>query len=98
MKTIAVILSGGHGSRFGASVPKQYTKLAGKMVIEHTLGIFQSHAMIDEICIVAHKDYIKLIEKAVLSHLYTKVKKILIGGEQRYESSLAAINAYYKEK
>jgi 2-C-methyl-D-erythritol 4-phosphate cytidylyltransferase len=97
MKTIAVILSGGHGSRFGTSVPKQYTKLAGKMVIEHTLSIFQSHAMIDEICIVAHKDYIKLIEKAVLSQPYTKVKKILIGGNQRYQSSLAAIKAYYKE-
>ena len=95
MKTVAVILSGGHGSRFGTSVPKQYTKLAGKMVIEHTLSIFQSHPLIDEVCIVAHKDYIKLIEKSVLHNLYSKVKKILIGGDQRYESSLVAIQAYH---
>ena len=78
MKTVAVILSGGQGSRFGTSVPKQYTKLAGKMVIEHTLSIFQSHPLIDEVCIVAHKDYIKLIEKSVLHNLYSKVMKILI--------------------
>jgi ribitol-5-phosphate 2-dehydrogenase (NADP+) / D-ribitol-5-phosphate cytidylyltransferase len=94
MKTIAVILSGGQGSRFGTSVPKQYTKLAGKMVIEHTLSIFQSHPLIDEVCIVAHKDYIKLIEKSVLHNLYSKVMKILIGGDERYESSLVAIQAY----
>jgi len=94
MKTIAVILSGGHGSRFGASVPKQYTKLAGKMVIEHTLSVFQSHPLIDEICIVANRDYIKLIEKSILHNPYSKVKKILIGGEERYQSSLVAIEAY----
>ena len=94
MKTVAVILSGGHGTRFGTSVPKQYTKLAGKMVIEHTLSIFQSHPLIDEVCIVAHKDYIKLIEKSVLHNLYSKVMKILIGGDKRYESSLVAIQAY----
>lgn len=96
MKTVAVILSGGHGSRFGTSVPKQYTKLAGKMVIEHTLSIFQSHPLIDEVCI-AHKDYVKLIEKSVLHNLYFKVMKILIGGDERYESSLVAIQAYYQK-
>ncbi|HEF9829265.1 TPA: NTP transferase domain-containing protein, partial [Campylobacter coli] len=35
-KNIAVILAGGSGSRFGLNFPKQFAKLAGKTIIEHT--------------------------------------------------------------
>ncbi|WP_157999805.1 NTP transferase domain-containing protein, partial [Escherichia sp. TW09276] len=41
MKNIAVILSGGTGSRFGGTLPKQFTKLAGKAVIEYTIDAFE---------------------------------------------------------
>jgi len=43
MKNIAVILAGGVGSRFGYDKPKQFIKVAGKLIIEHTLDIFQKH-------------------------------------------------------
>ena len=37
MKNAALILSGGVGARFGASVPKQYTRIRRKMVIEYVI-------------------------------------------------------------
>ena len=40
-KNIAVILAGGSGARLGAGVPKQFLKVAGKRVIEHTLDVFE---------------------------------------------------------
>ena len=55
MKNIAVILAGGVGSRFGYDKPKQFIKVAGKLIIEHTLDIFQKHKKIDEIFIVVIK-------------------------------------------
>ncbi len=95
MKNIAVILAGGSGSRLGYDKPKQFIKVAGKLIIEHTIEIFQKHPKIDEITIIAHKNYINIIEDLVINNSFTKVKKILNGGKERYDSSLVAINSNY---
>lgn len=91
---IAVILAGGSGIRLGSEIPKQFLKVAGKQVIEHTIDVFENCNLIDEICVVCHPDYISNIETIKKNNHYTKIKKILAGGKQRYDSSLAAINAY----
>lgn len=93
-KNIAVILAGGTGSRLGATTPKQFVKVAGKMVIEHTVEVFEHHPGIEEIAIVVHPDYCYLMEELVLKNHWRKVKKILKGGSERYQSSLSAIQAY----
>jgi len=98
MKNVAVILAGGRGIRLGYDKPKQFLKIAGKLVLEHTLEVFQKHELIDEIVIVCNKDYIYLVEELVSKNQFYKVKKILKGGDSRNESSLCAIKAYEKEK
>lgn len=97
MKNIAVILAGGSGQRLGDSTPKQLLKLAGKQVIEHTIAVFQNHPMIDEIVVVSNPDYIRDIENISIRNNYTKLKKILAGGKERYHSSLSAIQAFSEE-
>lgn len=94
MKNIAVILAGGSGSRFGMDIPKQFAKLAGKTIIEHTIEVFEKHNLIDEICIVIKNNWKYKIEELVISNKYIKVKRIISGGEERKDSSLSAINAY----
>lgn len=91
---VAVILAGGVGSRLGLSTPKQFFKVAGKMVIEHTVDVFEHNVHIDEIAIVSNPFYISEMETLVLRNGWKKVKKILKGGSERYESSLVAIKAY----
>ncbi|MCK4441938.1 MAG: 2-C-methyl-D-erythritol 4-phosphate cytidylyltransferase, partial [Sulfurovaceae bacterium] len=98
MKNIAIILAGGTGSRFGLNVPKQFAKVAGKTLIEHTLDTFQNNNLIDEICVVIKSDWIDKIEEIIVKGEYNKVKKVLNGGEERKDSSLSAINAYKLEK
>lgn len=49
---IAVILAGGVGSRLGLGRPKQFMKVAGKTVLEHTVEVFQRHSQIDEIVLL----------------------------------------------
>lgn len=90
---IAVILAGGTGNRLGMNRPKQFLKIAGKTVLEHTVDAFQKNRFIDEIFIVMHSSYVHDVEDMVKKNNWKKVKKILNGGSERYESSLAAINA-----
>ncbi len=94
MRNIAVILAGGSGRRLGNAVPKQFIKVAGKKVIEHTINVFQQNSLIDEICVVVHPDYERELEDIRLNNHFTKLTKVLGGGKERYDSSLAAINAY----
>jgi 2-C-methyl-D-erythritol 4-phosphate cytidylyltransferase len=97
MNNIAIILAGGTGSRLGYDIPKQFFKVAGKTVIEHTIDIFETHPQIDEIAIVSHTAYIAEIENMILTNGWKKVKKILRGGNERYESSISAIDAYAEQ-
>lgn len=90
---IAVILAGGEGRRIGANIPKQFLKVAGKTVLEHTISIFEKHKAIDETIVVAHANFLPMVEEMVVNNKYRKVKRILGGGQERYESSLVAINA-----
>ena len=93
-KNIAVILAGGIGSRLGLSTPKQFFKVAGKMVVEHTVDVFEHNPRIDEIAIVSNPFYVADFESIIIKNGWKKVLKILKGGEERYHSSLSAIRAY----
>jgi len=95
---IAVILAGGVGSRMGYSTPKQFYKVAGKTVIEHTIDTFEADKNIDEIAIVINEAFVGQMEEIVLKNAWKKVKKILKGGSDRYMSSLSAIKAYEEFK
>lgn len=91
---VAVILAGGTGSRLGNETPKQFFKVAGKTVIEHTIEVFENNTNIYEIAVVIHQGYVATIDEYVLKNGWKKVKKIIKGGDERHLSSLAAIDAY----
>ena len=93
MKTYAIILASGKGERFKSSLPKQFTKLAGKLLIEHTVEIFEKHPLIDEIIIVTLPHYVSKIEELILKNEWKKISKVLIGGATRQESSFIGINS-----
>ncbi len=93
-RCVAVILAAGDGIRSGFAQPKQLVKLAGQPLIAHTLERFQTHPGIDEIAIVTNSACADRIESLVCSSRFSKVRKLLLGGVRRHESSLAAIRAY----
>lgn len=97
MKNICVLLAGGNGNRLGGDLPKQFIKIAGKTIIEHSIDIFEKSEQIHEIAIVINPMYVQQIESIVVKNQYKKVKKILQGGKERSDSSLAAIHAYEHE-
>ncbi len=92
MYNIAVILAGGIGTRVGGTLPKQLLPLAdGRSVLEHAVTAFEQADCIDEVCIVMHPDYIMHAEQMLLANAWQKVRHIIPGGKERWESSVNAI-------
>ena len=91
---IGIVLAGGSGTRYGADCPKQFLDLCGRMIIEYTVDAFEKNAFISEIAIVVHLEWVDVIRRLIDKNGWRKVKRILIGGKERYDSSLAAIRAY----
>lgn len=92
-KVYAVILASGKGERLNYSIPKQFIKIAGKTIIEHTIDTFEKNDRINEIFIVMEPSYRNYMEEIVLHNNYTKISKILNGGLTRRESSSIGVNA-----
>ncbi|VTP78865.1 bifunctional cytidylyltransferase/SDR family oxidoreductase [Haemophilus influenzae] len=90
-KNIGIILAGGIGSRMGLGYPKQFSKIAGKTALEHTIFIFQEHKEIDEIIIVSERSTYRQIEDIVAKAGFSKVNRIIFGGKERSDSTLSAI-------
>ena len=54
---IALVLSGGTGTRLGGDIPKQYIKVKGRMLIAYCLNMFAAHSAIDGIFVVAAPEW-----------------------------------------
>ncbi|MBX3564512.1 MAG: bifunctional 2-C-methyl-D-erythritol 4-phosphate cytidylyltransferase/2-C-methyl-D-erythritol 2,4-cyclodiphosphate synthase [Sphingomonas sp.] len=90
MKTAAIIVAAGSGTRAGGGIPKQFAMLAGKPMLAHSFAAFSSHPAIDEVLIV-----IGAGQEAMLADALGDVR-FIIGGVTRRESvanGLAAIEA-----
>lgn len=91
---VAVILAAGNGKRLGGEIPKQFVAVGHKMVIEFSIEQFQQHPDIDEIAVITSADFINVVNDIKANPAYSKLKTVLLGGAERYQSSLAAIRHY----
>lgn len=98
MKHIAIILAGGTGSRVGGDTPKQFLPLEdGRSVLEHSVDAFEQSHYIHETVIVMHPDWMDEAEALIRRNNWRKVKHLISGGSERWESSWNAISLYLKE-
>ena len=95
MTNVAVILAGGMGTRVGGNTPKQLIPLSdGRSVLEHSVDAFEAASCIDEIVIVMHPEWLKEAEELSRRNAWQKVRQIISGGTERWESSWHAIQAF----
>ena len=83
----AIILAAGKSERFGQN--KLRAMLGGLPLLMRTLFAFQTHPQVNEIILVTNKD--KIEEMNVLQKSFSKIKKIIPGGEHREQSSAAGV-------
>jgi 2-C-methyl-D-erythritol 4-phosphate cytidylyltransferase len=91
MRTVAVVLAGGTGQRFGGSRPKQLHLLAGKPLIEHSVAAFQAAPGVEEILLVLPAPFAEQV-RGLLGQ-YAKLTSIIEGGVARSDSTRCAIAA-----
>ena len=90
---LAIILSGGTGSRMNPELPKQFLEIAGREIIARTIAAFEEHAAFDRIVIVSNPDYIDRTEALIRKEGFRKVDSVLPGGKTRQESSRIGVQA-----
>lgn len=64
-KKLAIILSGGIGSRMGSSKPKQYIEVCGKSIIEYCLQTLLCHEEIDIVVIAVADEWQGYVKRCV---------------------------------
>ncbi len=97
MKTIAIIPAGGKGKRINSNIPKQYLLFNGKELIAYTIDVFQKSDMIDEIIIPAQREYFTLLNEIKSKYSFTKISKIVEGGQERQLSVFNAVKSINPE-
>lgn len=95
--TIALILAGGTGSRFGSARPKQFTLVAGRTVLEHSIAAFEQSEEIDEIGIVVHPKHLDEVRDLLRQQPHPKVTQVVDGGKERQDSTLNGLRAFLRE-
>jgi len=93
-RAFAVVPAAGMGKRMGASVNKQYLKLAGKPIIARTLQVLQDSAAISGIILIIPEEEIPCCRRDIVEqYQLSKVLAIVPGGAERQYSVLNGLNA-----
>lgn len=94
MKVIALIPAAGMGKRMGAGINKQYLLVAGIPIVAHTIAVFDSSPLVDEIYVISPLDEIPYCRSEVVdAHGFAKVRAIVPGGAERQHSVLNGLRA-----
>lgn len=94
MKNTAIVLAGGRGSRMKSETPKQYLLIDGKPVLYYSLNVFQKCSRIDEIILVCGRDDIEKCQRDIVDYYgFSKVRRVVPGGQERYHSVYEGLKA-----
>lgn len=80
-----IVVAAGAGKRM-AGTDKIFIPLAGKPLLAHTLGAFQSCSAVDDIVLVLPQGRLNEGKQLIEEHDISKVKDICAGGERRQDS------------
>ena len=89
MRTVAVVLAAGSGSRFGSTGPKQLRLLAGRNLIEHCVQAFDDAPGVDQVLVVTAADLQEQIRRDLSG--VAKVAAVIQGGATRTDSTRRAL-------
>ena len=79
-------------------IPKQLIKVAGKPIIEHTIGTLQASPHVDEIMVLMAPGHLDAVHGILRSGAYPKVTRVLEGAETRNATTQCALDALDDEE
>lgn len=89
MRCVAIILSGGTGSRVGADIPKQYMEVNDRMMITNSIAPFLSCEIISDIQIVADNNW----QEKIISE-YGMLSEYILGNISPGENNLYKFHGF----
>ena len=89
----AIVLAAGKSQRMNSDVQKQYMIIRGKPVLYYSLKAF-SDSTVDDIVIVTGEGERELVQRTIVDRYgFHKVKAVIAGGKERYDSAYAGLLA-----
>lgn len=93
MKTAAIVLAAGSGSRMRSNVKKQYMEINEKPLIYYALKAFEDSFTDEVILVVSPGDIDYCKAEIVDKYGFSKVRNIVEGGAERYDSVRLGLHA-----
>jgi 2-C-methyl-D-erythritol 4-phosphate cytidylyltransferase len=98
MKNVAIVLAAGSGSRMNSDVKKQYMLLKDKPLMVYCLEVFEESKTITDIILVTSKEDVESCNDDIVDRYgLTKVRAVIPGGKERYDSVMAGLDKIRKE-
>jgi 2-C-methyl-D-erythritol 4-phosphate cytidylyltransferase len=91
MTAAAIIVAGGEGARMQAPINKVFLDLDGRSILDRSLELFESSALINEVVVVARVADLPRCE--ALRTRFRKLRAIVAGGDVRHRSEFAGLRA-----
>ena len=97
-KSVGIILAAGSGKRMKRNTPKQFLDINGRPMLYYSLKAFEE-SPVDSVVLVLAKEYMDECKKNVIDkYHFKKVKYIVEGGAERYDSSYMGLLACRDDK
>jgi len=96
VRTAALIVAAGRGTRAGSETPKQYARLGATSVLQEAVRAFTSHTAVDRVQVVIHADDAVPYEQS-LSLSSDKLARPVAGGASRQASVRLGLEALAAE-
>lgn len=90
MRTIAIIVAGGSGTRFGAELPKQFLNLKGQPILMRTIQAFGNDF---DVIVTLPEGQIDLWQELCRQHKFDVPHRVVPGGETRWHSVKNALDS-----
>lgn len=93
-KCTAIVLAAGQGKRMNSKIQKQFMEVGGYPILYYSLRCFQESPLMQDIILVTGKDVISYCKSEIVEKYgFSKVRSIIPGGKERYDSVYAGLLA-----
>jgi 2-C-methyl-D-erythritol 4-phosphate cytidylyltransferase len=93
MRTAAIILAAGKGTRLKSRTVKPLIALAGKPLVAYSIGVFDRHPGIDDIVVVVSPQARPGVMRLLAKGRYRKICAVVRGGKERQDSVRCGLQA-----
>jgi 2-C-methyl-D-erythritol 4-phosphate cytidylyltransferase/2-C-methyl-D-erythritol 2,4-cyclodiphosphate synthase len=93
VRTAAIIVAAGKGTRVGGDVPKQFQMLDGLPVLVRSIRAFTSLSQVDRVLVVIGADERALYREKIMPWVDSQKIEVIIGGAERSQSVLNGLAA-----